>query len=190
MKNTLLTCVIITVVDSIASAGLVQPIITGLNGIPIDPVSEIAIGPSDMISFDILSDVQLLTLNIVVKVTGPGTLDPWQTIIPPEWERLFGPLTIEHVPGKVYEFGEGNFNGGPPPGIQLEHLLMHCDGPGDVNITVLNGTQGGTDDMNFATPDFVSVIVHQTPEPMSFGLLGLGGLALFRRPKRNQIDFR
>ncbi len=187
MKKALVTLVMVGIMSSVASAGLVQPMITSLNGDPIAPVSEITIGPSDWIDFDIMSDVQLLTFNlsVQVEVQGPGTLDISEYTIPDGWDAGFHVDPIERVPGKVYEFGEGNFSGGPQPGIQLDHLLLHCDGEGDVIVFLSDGTQGGTVDLGFATPEFGQIIVHQTiPEPMTLGLLGLGGLGLIRRRRR------
>ncbi len=180
MKKFLLTLTLAGLISSVASAGLVQPIITGLNGQPIDPVSEITINQSDVISFDIISDVQLATLHIIVDVQGEASLDITQLIIPDGWDPVFHMGPIERVPGKTYEFLEGNFFGGPPPGIQLEHILMHCDlglPNNDVNILVY-------DPDIFFEPEIGIAIIHQIPEPMTFGLLALGGLALRRRPRQ------
>lgn len=187
MKKALLTLVMVGIMSSVASAGLVQPVISSLNGQPIDPVSEITIGESDTINFDIISDVQLLTFNLVIEVDGLATLDVSDPTIPDGWDAGFHLDTTELVPGKAYEIGEGNFNGGPQPGIQYDHLLLHCDvgrPANDVIILLRDGAQGGTVDMGFVTPEFGQVIVHQTPEPMTLGLLGLGGLGLIRRRRR------
>ena len=187
MKKALLLLVITGMLSSVASAGLVQPMISSLNGDPIDPVSEITIKPSDTINFDIVSDTQLLTFNLIVELElqGPGTLDISQLTTPPGWDPGFHVDPREIEPGKIYEFGEGNFSGGPQPGIQLDHILMHCDGLGDVIITLRDGTQGGTAQLaDFATPEFGSITIHQIPEPMTMGLLGLGGLGLLRRRRR------
>ena len=48
---------------------------------------------------------------------------------------------------------------------------FHCDGPGDVEIILTD----------FDLVPIGSVIIHQTPEPASLALLGLGGLFLRRR---------
>ena len=57
-----------------------------------------------------------------------------------------------------------------PVGIHAE-VEFHCDGPGDVIITLF--------DEGFNPVDTVTII--QTPEPATMGLLALGGLFLRRR---------
>lgn len=58
----------------------------------------------------------------------------------------------------------------------FDQIVFHCDAPGDVTIKLytLNATL-----TTITLRD--SVAVHQTPEPMTLGLLGLGGLFLRRR---------
>lgn len=61
-----------------------------------------------------------------------------------------------------------------PGGLQFE-LLYHCCGPETEWVTInLLDEMGGIKD---------SILIHQTPEPMTIALLGLGGLFLLRRRK-------
>jgi len=64
----------------------------------------------------------------------------------------------------------------PPvsPGSQFE-IGFHCLAPGDVTITLWG------DAWDTAGPPIDTLVIHQIPEPVTIGLLGLGGLFLRRR---------
>jgi hypothetical protein len=59
-----------------------------------------------------------------------------------------------------------------PGGEGAMGIIFHCDGPGDVILTLM------TLDLE---PIGASILIHQIPEPASLALLGLGGLFLRRR---------
>jgi len=59
-----------------------------------------------------------------------------------------------------------------PNGLLIDGILLHCEGRGDVTLTLLDA---GT------WEPMASVKIHQIPEPITFALLGLGGLFLRRR---------
>jgi hypothetical protein len=59
-----------------------------------------------------------------------------------------------------------------PNGLLIDGILLHCEGRGDVTLTLLDA--GTWDAMD-------SVTIHQIPEPITLALLGLGGLFLRRR---------
>ena len=58
-------------------------------------------------------------------------------------------------------------------------ITLHCEGPGPVTVSLywVNGDDGSI----ISTMD--TLVVHQTPEPMTMGLLGLGGLFIRRHRK-------
>jgi len=60
----------------------------------------------------------------------------------------------------------------------VDGIVFHCDGPGDVTLKLVNIFDDGSGAV--ITP-YDEVVIHQIPEPMTLGLLGLGGLFLRRR---------
>lgn len=60
-------------------------------------------------------------------------------------------------------------------GMLLRSVLFHCDGPGDATIALVD------DDGQIID----SQVIHQTPEPMTLALLGLGGLVVSMSRKRS-----
>jgi hypothetical protein len=59
-----------------------------------------------------------------------------------------------------------------PDGAMIDGLKFHCEGLGDVIVSLLDGADGTLLDR---------MVIHQIPEPITFALLGLGGLFLRRR---------
>jgi len=62
--------------------------------------------------------------------------------------------------------------GKPLLGILVADIAFHCDGPGVVILNLFNSNGELRDTLT---------IVQEVPEPMTLGLLGLGGLFLRRR---------
>jgi len=187
MKKMLLALVLLGAMSTLASAAVIQPVITSLNGEPINATQEITIKPSDVINFDLMytqdTAMKLLSLDVIVNVgvEGPGTLDATALTFP--FNEGFNGVIGERV-GKQVAVITGSFNG-MGTGILIDHFLMHCDAPGDVIISVLPNTAAGgslyVDGMTMYDGDFGTAIVHQIPEPMTMSLLALGGLGLIRR---------
>jgi hypothetical protein len=89
----------------------------------------------------------------------------------------------------------GAMSAGPPPDFLFgpadvfSGIMLHCDGFGDVTLTLKVGLAAGNVFYDSAgTPEewqdggiMDTLIIHQIPEPMTMALLGLGGLALLRR---------
>lgn len=59
----------------------------------------------------------------------------------------------------------------PLDGLLVDDIVFHCEGIGDVTIALYDENGYFVD----------SQVIHQVPEPMTFALLGLGGLFLRRR---------
>ncbi|MHC4575644.1 MAG: PEP-CTERM sorting domain-containing protein [Planctomycetota bacterium] len=62
----------------------------------------------------------------------------------------------------------------PLVGKLIDDIVFHCEGPGDVTMTLI---------FNDFTTVFDTLTIHQIPEPATLALLGLGGLFLMRRRK-------
>jgi hypothetical protein len=59
-----------------------------------------------------------------------------------------------------------------PDGTMIDGIKFHCEGPGDVIVSLLDGADGNLLDR---------MVIHQIPEPITLALLGVGGLFLRRR---------
>ena len=72
------------------------------------------------------------------------------------------------------ELIDGSTDPGDLDGILFDYRVFHCDGPEDVVLTLIDGSEG-----NFGYV-YSTAYLHQ-PEPITIALLGLGGLFLRRR---------
>jgi hypothetical protein len=195
MKKLMVLLIILGLVN-IANAGVLDIVISSLNGQPIDPVKEITIGYSDEVNMDIIYTLApdeplpkyLFGLSVEVMTQGPGELDLTQLTWPTGlWDESISGSEGNLIWGFAKELDS-------IPGVQgqdlvvVDHLLWHCGGPEDVFIWLVNSfdTLAGDSveldgDYNASRPDFgPGVTIHQ-PEPMTLALLGLGGLFLRRR---------
>lgn len=139
------------------------------------PDSKITIVPSQVITIgimDILGQTQPGALALGISM-GPGSLDA------SGMKALTGvSAALTDNPDAAAQYGLLNpyvaLEIGPnQTGMLIRDLLFHCDGPGDVTIVLV--------DENGMIVD--SQVIHQ-PEPMTLGLLGLGGLSLVMSRKR------
>jgi len=198
MKKFICVLVFLALVN-VANAGMIDIVISSLNDVPINPVKEITIGPTDWINMDVIwtgdTGRWLFGMSLDVVAEGvPVTLDGSAPTWPPGiWDPSITEI-ISHD-GMIGVSAAAAANGLPAPGgIAVDHILLHCDGPGDVPVIVRlvenpNLPSGFTAE---ADADFnlffdvvfgPGVIIHQIPEPMTLTLLGLGGLFLARRKK-------
>jgi hypothetical protein len=173
MKKLLVLLVVLSVA-TIANAGLKISVDGVVDG-P-DPI----LLPSQTVSIDIFSDGQTNSADsFIMMMTGPATLDisnAVNVINPPG-----APASIFFI-----EDPESPFYGGvffdfsivevPPPnlpaGVIADNIILHCDDVGEVMLTIMGLEVAGELDTQ---------IIQQIPEPMTLGLLGLGGLFLRRR---------
>jgi len=168
----LLVLTMVLVICSMANAMLK----ISVDGV-VDPQQEIRIDASDYVTIDVYSDGILTSpaQDFFLIAEGPGAWDvskATNTVNPPgypdsvmiaDWTMendVFLDLSILAIPIPPL-----------PAGTLIDLITLHCEGPGDVLISLVGSTDGVLD----------TQIIHQIPEPMTIALLGLGGLFLRRR---------
>ena len=166
----------------------------------VDPAdSSIELRPSDTVVLDLAGDGQTpIPPNIAVwwVVEGPGAISGGANLYP---GSLASHYTYVPGSGDGYEDvkawlesavvdGGGGFaeiggiayteladGSATPPALDgklVDEVLFHCTELGEVVVTVIDSELGAV---------FDTQVIHQIPEPMTFALLGLGGLFLRRR---------
>jgi len=148
-----------------------------VNGVMNPP--EITLDPFQTASISVWTDAVMNTPAwYVLGITEgePGTLygDPWSgdphiLIYPPEPEPPFPGFSSWVM------FSYDGMVPVPPGSMLVDNITFHCDGPGNVNMLLL-----GTEDFSSAWLAEAQMI-HQTPEPGTIALLGLGAILLKRR---------
>jgi hypothetical protein len=183
VMNKLASVFVVLLMVSAAPATTVTlvPIEEGQPGSATNPL-----GPSDTVMILVTTDNPLLAIDAVLyEGYGMGTIvdamNPLEV-----WPAQWDPHDVQWpiVGGGQVEIGAGGFG----PGLDIVGwYLLHCDGEGEVMVTLVPGQSfGGSMDINYLTPEIGGTItIHQIPEPVTAVILGLGGLALLRkRPVR------
>lgn len=169
MKNLL---VVFTVLAMASTASAVLQI--SVNGVINPPDSEITILPSDTVVIDVHNVGDPIPgVGLFINATGPGTLsfDNYVNNVNPGTPVLEIPpgmgwfLIDAAKPNPEYRI--------PADSMVLDQIMFHCTGKEDVTITIADQAMG-------AGNVFDTQVIHQ-PEPITFALLGLGGLFLRRR---------
>jgi len=146
---------------------------------------EITLAPSDTIE---LSAVALAGFDMgdfqISLSNAQGSLDAsnveFLSMLPPDWVHPWGiPWHGNLDDPQHFSFSGGNL---PPAVIPFDEtvmwgLIFHCEEPTDVIITL----EEYLDNDQFELLD--QIIVHQIPEPITIGLLGMGALFLRQRKK-------
>ena len=163
MKKLLVLMLVLSLVSAANAA-----ISLSVNGEVAPP--EITIAPSDIIVIDIQSDGTTSYPFWLYAYDGPGTLSNPRAAQGDLTELV---RTLSYTGYTCYDIFVGDSAGGLVPGAGFL-FDFHCDGPGDVLITL-------NDYNTYEVID--SLTIHQVdiPEPMTLSLLGLGGLFLRRR---------
>lgn len=195
MKKLLVLLVVLGLVSS-ANAGVIDIVITSLDGVAINPVHEITITPSQTVDLQLVwtgpTNLYLFSLTTFINKSGPGagTLDLTQRVRNSNYDAALGKIGTSG--GQQWIVEAASFYGAPgtnAPVTIVSNILLHCDGEGDVILTLSNYAAGGgsmevNESFDVFTPGLGNgVIIHQVPEPMTLMLLGLGSLFLVKRKK-------
>lgn len=181
----LVALIAVLAISGVASAALT----INVAGPDRDPAKEgIQLNPSDVVHIVVIaSDGQLADTMLFIGNSGPGVSSleqPFNTVNP---EAGVADITwAEDETGHPYNlanvFGFDQLYAAdlaipaiPIPqinGTVVGTIAIHCEGPGAVTIVAFGPDNG---------IEYSRVVIEQIPEPMTLGLLGLGGLFLRRR---------
>ena len=187
----LLTLMIILGLASMANAGLIFTV----NGLPQEP--EVWLEPSEIIELGLelsagetitsyvfgyhLSNDQAELITDGASGSHPDILDPMTDIEFPQGFDFPGELNANEAQYVKFSAGQLFSPAVAGPTILMAELYVHCLDATDVILTI--DVEGTTiiDGVNVDEGTVHTLIIHQTPEPMTIALLGLGGLFLRRR---------
>jgi len=157
---------------------------------------EITIGPSDTINLEIIftgsATENLFNLGVVFTGIQGATLGDLNTGL--VYNSMFDPTMKEIKPGIInipanITLGFGPVGTGAPL-VVVSGITLHCDlAPNMFTIKLVDYVAGApvivvdSTGTELAHSFGSGVLVHQTPEPMTMMLLGLGSLFLVRRKK-------
>ena len=140
--------------------------------------------PGTTVTINILTDTALIGLDALVTVTGgdviTGAMSPADAA-DYGWDPVSFPIDPLGLGTATVEVGGATFAAAPGPAVGYVDIAY----TGGIQIVSLSaGTLfGGTYDVNYNPAGFSQGVVAIVPEPMTLGLLGLGGLFLRRRKK-------
>jgi len=188
MKKLLVVLMVLSMA-TIANAGLQ----IGVNGVVDQPDTSVTVLPSDTVVLSIV-DVQgqaASAFDAFLVIQGPGTIANGTLVYTyglSAWTIYDSSNDVGYLAGlqamfddyTIAQVGDLTLADTSDPlhaiqGVLADNIVFHCDGPGEVLLT-LCGLDG---DGALFTMD--TQVIHQIPEPMTMGLLGLGGLFLRRR---------
>ena len=164
------------------------------------PDTAISLLPSQSVMIDIhgVAPETLTPIDQWLIVEGPGTVAGGVLLYGGNGSVLKGPIdgtwpppddvVIGWLQGLGYQTNQAyymNFvemtTSAPPSmlGKLVDEIILHCEGPGEVLLTLANIYDDGMGTVTITVSD--TQLIHQIPEPITVALLGLGGLFLRRR---------
>jgi len=170
MKKMLLVVLTVLAMATVANAAIKLSI----DGVVDPPDTQIVLMPSETVIIDVHSDTTKLTYLIT-----KGQMSTWeQTVVSlpsPDKADLIPYLEEMGYHGITEILGIDILDTSDPftqpNGKVVDGLVFHCEGLGEVVLTLFDADLGVLDSQQ----------IHQIPEPLTFALLGLGGLFLRRR---------
>jgi hypothetical protein len=169
----LLVVAIVMLVASMANAGM----LISVDGVVNPPDSAIELQPSQVAMIDIHSDGLSQSGAFFLSIEGPGVFGDVSNavnyVVPNDPEN---PSIIDISEVGLMLFVDMALVGVPippvPQGLVVDLIPFHCEGEGDVILTLTN-EEGLVLDTQ---------VIHQIiPEPMTMALLGLGALLIRRK---------
>jgi hypothetical protein len=172
MKNLLVVLTVLSIA-SIANANLWLSVDGQVN-----PSDTIILAPSNTAVIGVFSDgLELCLEAYFLYIEGPGTSSVLGAINNINSNTGDFPTVIDISEAQngteiFLDMATPIPEGIPMPyGTVIDQIIFHCEAPGDVTLTLTGDVSGVFD----------TQVIHQIPEPMTIGLLGLGGLFLRRR---------
>jgi len=183
MKNVLIVFAVLAMA-SVANAAL----LISVDGVVNPADTTITLNPSQTAVIDITGDGQTPPTNLTpwLIVEGPGSVSGGVVTYPGtlttitlevqgsgtgvvEWLQTEGYATKQAY---YIELVDGTATPPAYTGKLVDQIVLHCDALGDVELTLVSADLAAVYDTQ---------VIHQIPEPITFALLGLGGLFLRRR---------
>ena len=175
MKNLLIVFTVLAVAST-ASAGLTLSV----NGDIDPPQTEVTLKPSDIVTIDIHNDTAAPGLAVFLHLD--SALGAWDSLdnatnavnpaLPPFDMEIISPAFAGVI---QVDLSKPDPEFRLPIGMLADGILFHCEAIGDVTILLTDSPIAGLGNV------LDSQVIHQVPEPITFALLGLGGLFLRRR---------
>jgi hypothetical protein len=189
MKKLLVLMLVLGLTSVASAVNTGMAIQLSIDGVPAP--DEITLMESDWITLDIMAadGWALDSMELDLEIVGPGhiELDPQNVVEPTDiivgafesWSLVVQGVTEKGIASIVgMTFGDGI------PGTLVNYVLFHCDGLGDVIITITDAGANNDPTRGDISQEMMgSIIIHQIPEPTTVMLLGLGSLFLLRRRK-------
>ena len=184
MKKMLLVVLTVLAMATVANAALTAKI--SVNGVVDPPDTSIRLLPSQEVIIDIHAWNDVSAAVSIALLQGPATLTKganfwaWEqsnwyempAAEKPDYIAAFTDMGYLDITNIYYgDIVDASDPFTTPNGRVFDGLVFHCEGLGEAVLTLFDPDLGVLDSQQ----------IHQIPEPLTFALLGLGGLFLRRR---------